>query len=478
MFNTAVVLSVLPFLLFLLLLLWQKKSLVLASGASLALMVITAIFYWRILPGAFLGASIKGLTTAFEIFLIIFGAVFFLEILKKKGIIESICFYLESFSKDYRFQVILLAWFFENFLEGMAGFGTPAAIVAPLLIGMGLSPLKAVILALLGNSTAGVFGAVGTPIRLGLAELANGSVAVNAARFNLIGLLVPVFMLWILLADQPEKRRQFFEALPFALWSGIAFVVPAYFLVFIGQEFASILGSIVGLVLIFLTLRLKIFLPRNERDPHPAQKPANLLPLIRVVFPYFIFITLLVLGKIFFGTSKLFNPGIIFIFSGLLTLVFFPRTPKLITVSFKEAWQRSRSPFFVIAAMSVLVQILLKTPSLIVISQSLESRLLPFFTPFIGAFGAFLTGSVTLSNIMFANFLATAGRFLQMDLAKILALQLVGAAAGNMIALADILAAESVVGLKNQERSVLKGVLGPCLIYLVLAGAIGLLVIY
>jgi len=463
--------------LFLLLLLWQKKSLVLASGASLVLMALIAVFYWRILPGAFLSASTKGLTTAFEIFLIIFGAVFFLEILKKKGIIESICFYLESFSKDYRLQVILLAWFFENFLEGIAGFGTPAAIVAPLLIGMGLSPLKAVTLALLGNSTAGVFGAAGTPIHLGFAELANSSVAVNAARFNLVGLLVPVFMLWVLLAGQPEKRKQFFEALPFALWSGIVFVVPAYFLVFIGQEFASILGSIVGLVLIFLTLRLKIFLPRIERDPHPAQKPADLLPLIRVIFPYFIFIILLFLGKIFFGTSKLFNPGIIFILSGLLTLVFFPRMPKLIAVSFKEAWQRSRSPFLVIAAMSVLVQILLKTPSLIVISQRLETRFLPFLTPFIGAFGAFLTGSVTLSNIMFANFLATAGRFLQMDLAKILALQLVGAAAGNMIALADILAAESVAGLKNQEQSILKGVLGPCLIYLVLAGIIGLLVI-
>ena len=95
----------------------------------------------------------------------------------------------------------------------------------------------------------------------------------------------------------------------------------------------------------------------------------------------------------------------------------------------------------------------------------------------VGAFGSFLTGSATVSNLMFGNFLATAARDLSLSVDKILALALVGGAAGNMIALADIMAAEAVVGLKNEERKVLKGVIIPCAIYILLIGVIGLLFI-
>jgi lactate permease len=78
---------------------------------------------------------------------------------------------------------------------------------------------------------------------------------------------------------------------------------------------------------------------------------------------------------------------------------------------------------------------------------------------------------------MFGNFLSAASEVMKMDMAKILALELVGAAAGNMIALADVIVAEAVVGLRNKTRYVLKGVIIPCLIYVIIVGIIGLLVI-
>ena len=93
--------------------------------------------------------------------------------------------------------------------------------------------------------------------------------------------------------------------------------------------------------------------------------------------------------------------------------------------------------------------------------------------PIVGAFGSFLTGSVTISNIMFGNSLALAAKELGLSVDTILALIVVGAAAGNMIALADIIVAEAVVGLKNEERKVLRGVIIPCLIYVILVGIIG-----
>ncbi len=165
------ILSISPLVLFLILLLGLRKPLSEVSLWTLGLMIVLALLYWQIAPVLFWASFAKGIFVALDIFLIIFGAIFFLEVLRSLGVIGSISYYLESFSKDYRIQTIILAWFFENFLEGAAGFGTAAVIVAPLLIGLGLTPIKAVIVSLLGNSTSVAFGAAGTPIRIGFSGL-------------------------------------------------------------------------------------------------------------------------------------------------------------------------------------------------------------------------------------------------------------------------------------------------------------------
>ena len=134
-------------------------------------------------------------------------------------------------------------------------------------------------------------------------------------------------------------------------------------------------------------------------------------------------------------------------------------------------------PFLVIAFMSAIVQLMINTGQIVLIAQAFETSFLAFWSPFIGAFGAFITGSATISNIMFGSFLNTAAGIMNLAGEKILALALVGAAAGNMVSLADILAAEAVVGLKNEERRILKGVIVPCLVYLLLVGLVGILII-
>ena len=111
---------------------------------------------------------------------------------------ESLAIYLNNFSDDRRIQVILLGWFLEAFLEGIAGFGTPAIVVGPMLLVLGLSPLQAMIIALLGNGVPVPFGAAGTPIRVGLARVSNIdllNLGKITARFNMVGMIVPVMML-------------------------------------------------------------------------------------------------------------------------------------------------------------------------------------------------------------------------------------------------------------------------------------------
>lgn len=495
-FNIPLILSITPFALFLILLLVAKLPLLKVSVFTAILALVLKIFYWKIIPLFVLNSFVKGTLVAFDIFIIIFGAIFFLEVLNGLKIIENISYYLESALKDYRVQVILLAWMFENFIEGTAGFGTPASIVVPLLVSIGLSPLTSVVVGMLGNSTAGAFGAVGTPVRVGFAGLDVSEVTRYGTIFNLVGFMIPVLMLWFLASTQKEKWRDFWEAVPFALWAGIAFVVPSYLVSKLGPEFPSVLGSLIGMLLILITIKFGLFIPKTKRLLGKEKTLEVKLPIYKTVIPYVVLIALLLGGKYVLGSVNLefpwgfvyklnlFNPGLAFLITGLPFALLWGKG-RLISNSLKLSLRRSTNPFLVIVSMSTLVQLMINSgnnlsglpSSLVTISKAFEISSLPFFAPFIGGFGGFITGSVTVSNIMFGSFLNSASLALSYPPAIILSLGLIGGAAGNMIALADVIAAEAVVDLKNQTRFVIKALILPCLFYLTLVGILGLTLI-
>lgn len=494
-----VLFSFFPFAVFLFLLLFKKKSLFFVSETVLFLEAVLAIFYWRIKPDFLFISYIKGSLIAFDIFIIIVGAIFFLEITRRFKIIENVSYYLESFSKDYRVKVIVLAWFLENFLEGTAGFGTPSTVVAPILLGLGLKPLQAVIVALLGNSASVVFGAAGAPIRIGFAGLEATRVPALASLINFAGFLVPVFMLLAITLKKKDRGQQIKEALPFAIFSGLAFVIPSYLFVFLGQEFPSILGAVTGGLMVFIAAKLNLFMPKKIRKlEEEGKKTKKSLSPLETFLPYIILIAFLILGKFtigtksllisFLGTSyalNLFNPGFAFILTGILVILWKMKKEKLKLAAplLKDSFKGAVEPFLVIALMSAMVQIMINsgnnfsglTSSLALLAKILETPFLPFLAPIAGAFGSFMTGSATVSNIMFGKFLETAANVINYDSEVILALGLVGGAAGNMIALADIMTAEAVMKMKNKEREVVRGVFFPCLIYVLFIGLIGFL---
>jgi len=497
MSNIPIFLSLFPFLVFLFLLFVKRTSLLKASIVILILYSLLAIFYWQIFPSFLYISYGKGFFVAFDIFIIILGAVFFLEILKDLKIIKNISYYLGSISKDYRIQIILIAWFLECFIEGTAGFGTPAAVAIPILIGLGLSPIKSLVVGLLGNSAPGVFGAAGTPIKIGLTGLNTTLVPLYSALLNIVGFIVPVFMLWIITGGRQNRKKEFFDALPFAIWSGLAFVIPSLVFLFVGQEFPSILGSLVGLIIIVFSIKVGFLVPKESLSLCEDKKEVASMSPLKSFLPYIILIALLILGKIILGklgislfvgfkqVFNLFNPGFIFIIAGLLVVLIWREKGKVISSSIKKALNSAVHPFFVVFSMLAMVQIMINSgnnysglsSAINIITHIFDTVWLPFFVPFIGAFGAFMTGSVTVSNIMFGNLFNMAAIHLSLNSSIILALGVVGAAAGNMIALADILTAEAVTGLKNSEIHILKGVIVPCLTYLLLLGVIGIIIL-
>lgn len=497
MSNIQIILAILPFLVFLYLLFMKKTSLLKASIIILIIYTLFALFYWKIMPSFLYLSYAKGFFTALDILIIITGAVFFLEILKDLKIIKNISYYLGGLSKDYRIQVILIAWFLECLIEGTAGFGTPAAIAVPLLIGLGLSPMRALIVGLLGNSIPGVFGAAGTPIKMGFVGLNTAGVPLIASLLNIVGFIVPVFMLWIITKDRINRKQEFLKALPFAIWSGLVFVVPSVLFTFIGQEFPSILGAVVGLIIIIISIKIGFLVPKESLSLCEDKKEEATMSKFKAFLPYIILIALLVASKFIIGTLginffipfkqtfSLFNPGFIFIISGLIVILIWKEKIGIISRSIKKAFSSAINPFFVVFSMLAMVQIMINsgnnfsgiTSAISIITHIFETTLLPFFAPFIGAFGAFMTGSVTVSNIMFGHLFSIASTNLSMNTVVILSLGVVGAAVGNMIALSDILTAEAVTGLKNSEISVIKGVIFPCLTLLFILGIMGLIIL-
>lgn len=498
--NLSIFLSVFPFFVFIFLLFIKKTTLIKASVVTLAIYTVLAIFYWKILDSFLYISYGKGVFVAMDIFFIIFGAVFFLEILKALNVIKNISYYLSGISKDYRVQVILIAWFFECFLEGTAGFGVPAAVAVPLLIGLGIPPIRALIVGLLGNSIPGIFGAAGTPIKVGFATLNISGVPFYAALFNFVGILVPVFMIWIITKDRSNRKKEFLSAIPFALWSGILFLVPSFLTAkFIGQEFPSIIGSIVGLTLAILSIKIGLFTPKNDLSIRREGKEDNTrtMSALKSFLPYSILVVLLILAKIvlakagipigigFKHTLNLFNPGFVFFITGLIVIAIWQSKKEIIIKSIKSAFSGAIIPFFVISSMLAMVQIMINSgnnlsgiPSAInLIAKTIETNFLPFFSPFAGAFGALMTGSVTTSNVMFGSLFSTTALSMGLNTSIILALLVVGAGIGNMVALADILTAEAVIGEKNAERKIVKGVLIPCLVCLTIVGIIGMIIL-
>ena len=325
---------------FLLLVIWQwpaKRAMPLVYLAT----VVIALLVWRVPLSQVAAATIEGWITAAEILYILFGAVLLLNTLRESGALSKICQGLSGLSGDRRIQAILIAWCFGAFLEGAAGFGTPAAICAPLLVALGFPPLAAVLVALPAQGIPSAFGAVGTPLLLGVATglgleniaAVNERIAELGISFNdylfiigartaiihgICGTLIPLIMV-VSLTGYFGDRRSWKEGLAiwkFAIFAGLSFTLPSMLTAkWIGPEFPSLLGGLVSLSLVTLALQKGWFIPQEVWDfPErsrwseawvgKASGSLNSVPqhmsLSKAWFPYILVGVLLIISRLSF----------------------------------------------------------------------------------------------------------------------------------------------------------------------------------
>ncbi|MBP1934371.1 L-lactate permease [Ammoniphilus resinae] len=282
-------LSLLPILavaLFLVVLRWPASK---AMPISYIVAVLLALFVWQV-PGAQVAAAtVNGLVVTITLLYIIFGAILVLNTLQESGGLKTIRQGFTDITPDRRVQVIIIAWLFGSFIEGSAGFGSPAAVAVPLLVGLGFPALAAVMAGMIIQSTPVSFGAVGTPMivgvgtglgstesvktfaaNLGYADWAQfiAMIAAKVALLHMIaGTLIPLFVV-ALMTKFYGKNKTFREGMKmwkFALFASFSMTIP-YIIVanLLGPEFPSMLGGLIGLAIVVSAAKKGFLMPAKE----------------------------------------------------------------------------------------------------------------------------------------------------------------------------------------------------------------------
>ncbi|WMJ73165.1 L-lactate permease [Cytophagaceae bacterium ABcell3] len=485
---------VLPFAVLLLLTIGWRRPLWQAAMAS----YVTGVVISSIARGFEMPLLAVPMTHAFfiavELAVILFGAIFFLNFLKINGAIDKIQGSLNSVTSDKRLQAILLAWLFGGFIEGASGFGTPAMIVAPLLASLGFPLMVAVVLPLMANTTAVTFGAVGTPVKIGFAGIESANAAgVFAASVNLLaGLLVPLFILFFVVRfTGGTLKKDFKQAVPFALWAGLCFLVPYFLLSFAGVEFPSMAGGLLGLFLCIISIRYKFLVPETQTG---VSKP-DLAGLVKAFMPYTLLCVLLVVGKLVFRNViildlwyeatrnfAVFQPGMAFLTAILVLYLISPKfRSSKIKIAALDAFKVLPKPWVAIFFIAALAQNLLFVGREFSVIWQLTPYLseagVLFTAVAAGTFGSFAAGSATVSNLLFGREIYEAALAAGAGAVAALGMQLIGSGIGNALALQNIAVVQAAVKMEGEEKNILRQVVIPCMIYLVVAFLAGMLIL-
>ncbi|RXK12527.1 lactate permease [Halarcobacter mediterraneus] len=524
------------------------------KAMPIVFLTTTAIAYlvWEVTFNRILASSIQGLLITVAVLWIIFGAILLLNTLKHSGAIAVIRQGFNNISPDRRVQVVIIAWLFGSFIEGASGFGTPAAIAAPLLVAIGFPAMAAVMVGMMIQSTPVSFGAVGTPILIGVNKgLDSAAIGTTleglgsnweaylqvitsevALTHAITGTLIPLFMV-MMLTRFFGKNKSWTEGLniiPFAIFGGLAFTIPyAITGVFLGAEFPSLIGALIGLPIVVFAAKKGFLLPKTSWDFAPkeewplhwvsklelkldAMSTKAEMSLTKAWIPYVLVAVILVITRVSdeakafvkalvipfkdimgeglgYAITPLYLPGGILVFVALVTYFLHKMEFKEMKAAIGESSKVMLGAGFVLIFTIPLVRILINSgvnesgfDSMPVAMANFVATsvgdIYPLFAPMVGALGAFIAGSNTVSNMMLSQFQFGVADALGVSTAFMIALQAVGAAAGNMIAIHNVVAASATVGLLDQEGETLRRTIIPTVYYCLVAGILGLIGMY
>lgn len=519
----------------------KKRGMPSTVAFALAALVtyIIRIAYFKTNANLAHAAILSGLLQALTPISIVFGAIFFFVALERSGAMQTLTLWLDGVSRNPVAQLMIVGWSFLFLIEGASGFGTPAALAAPILVGLGFPPLRVAVLCIVMNTVPTSFGAVGTPNwfgfgSLGLAESQLLEIGLKAALMHVVAALVIPVIALRLVVDWKEIRRN----LLFIELAVFSSVLPMAAVATFNYEFPSVVGGAIGLLLTIFLARNGVGLaedkantadlvtPRSQSASdlqHPEASSLRRADVLRALTPLIATVGILLVTRIpFLGLRELLtsgtgsisiplgklglfslSPSLVFQLRGILgedlhwshALLFVPSilpffvAAVLALVLYRCPWSvfrdvagetftRLRNPVIALFGALIFVQLLKidgERASTKILGDALATGtggLWIYVAGFLGALGSFFSGSATISNLTFGPIQLRIAQDLGVSPTTMLAVQSVGAALGNMVAIHNIVAVCAVLGLKDQEGAILKKTFIPTLAYGIILAAV------
>ena len=364
---------------------WSAKR---ALPVAWFITAVIAFGVWKMELGSVAAYTLQGMLSSLDTIIIVFGAILIMNTLKASGAMAVINRGFSSLTPDRRIQMIIVAFTFGAFIEGAAGFGTPAALAAPLLIGLGFPPLAAAMTALIMNSVPVCYGAVGTPTNTAFTTVTEQVIALGGepeafkmalSQWSAIGhafmcpfiITITLMMMCKFFGGKNGSVKNAFPAIPFVLFTSVVFVVPYLtFATFLGPEFPSLIGALIALPIVMTAAKKGWFLPKDVWDfpPHSewekewlatteiqedeSVKVETDMSMVKAWIPYVIIALILVVTRVpQFGIKAILNTTNSPWAFNINNLLGFEG----VNWSFKWAWSPGILPFILVAILTIFI---------------------------------------------------------------------------------------------------------------------------
>ncbi|HWQ89824.1 MAG TPA: lactate permease LctP family transporter [Desulfitobacteriaceae bacterium] len=501
---TALVVSIPIFFLFWALAIKEMKGYQ-AGLLTLLITLVVVVLVYKMPVSIALSATVYGIAYGlWPIGWIVVTAVYLYNLTVEAGQFEIIKSSIASVTSDRRLQALIVAFSFGAFLEGAAGFGAPVAITGAILIGLGFEPIKAAGLCLIANTAPVAFGAIGAPIIAAGAVTGMGDFVISQAvgrQLLVISVIIPLYLV-VLLAGWKSAK----EVWPAILVTGISFAVAQWWSSnYLGPYLPNIISSIVSLLA--TTLLLKFWKPKtlwrfpHEKDAQETEFTKYSFGQIVKAWSPFAILTIMVT---IWGTpafkdwvlNKMHLAVYINHWPGLDGLVYkaapIVAKPTVYAATYKWDFLSAAGTAILIAALiSTLILGIKPASALKVFAQTIKQlrypliniaavlgfaylanysglsftlgllfasagRLFPIFSPILGWFGVFLTGSDTSANALFGKLQQVTAEQIGINPVLTVAANSSGGVVGKMISPQSIAVAAAATSLVGRESSLFK----------------------
>lgn len=469
--------------------------------------------------------SAKGIWSAFTVLIVVWPAILIFEVASEAKAFKVFRVSMQKFIPNELLQVIILSWVFTSFLQGITGFGVSVAVGAPLLVGIGMSPLWAVIIPLIGHAWGNTFGTLAVAwdaLVLQTNLTADASLLLSTALWAAVFIWIWNFITGIAICWFYGGAKALKKGLPAVLVITLIHGGGQLVLSQVNQTLACFVPACIALVVSILLGRTKMYSEEWSIKDSPIMKRASAtaeeedypkdMTMHQAFLPYYVLtaITLIVLLikpiKSFLGQFTLgfafpematgygyvnaavakFSPfapfthaGMFLIVSSVIGFIFFRRhnwiAEHRAMAVFNRSVEKTVPSAIAVIGFLLMSRVMGSTGQTVVLAEGVAAVLgkgYALLAPVVGMLGAFMTSSNMASNILFGEFQLRTAELLNLSTAAILGAQTAGGAIGNTICPGNIILGTTTAGILGEEGLVLKKILPITVTAAVIVGAI------